>query len=248
MRVDLNYKKWVEEDYDVAHEEYYTTNAEYQWSKAWASSGWKHGILAIILAVLGTIFNGSVAGAYFCNIGVFTLCYLLHGILCYAHNEEDDALLLYGTLALFGLLTVGKLTPLDRTFFCIVTNALYIFFTFVHPIRHFIKYRAFKKRNIDEETGKEERENQSYQQWKSGYEQFRKGLPCGEEAPKEDPAITEARKLFEGYTDTPQQLKTRYRQLAKQYHPDKLGEGADDSMFKAVRFVYEELQEIVGKA
>ena len=154
MRINPQYKKWIDEEYDVAHEEYYMTNAEYLWSKAWASGGWKHGLAAIVFAVLGTIINGSVAGAYFCNLGIFTLAYLLYGILCYATNDDEDALVLYGVFALFGILTVGKMVPLDRTIFCVLTNALYIFLTFVHPIRHAIKYKQFKKRNIDEETGK----------------------------------------------------------------------------------------------
>ena len=250
MRVSNNYKRWVQEDYDVAYEDYYTTNVEYEYSRAWSKASLKHGLLSLLFAIIIDIFfnlNSVVWSTYWQAVYVLTASFILYGIATYVMNREDLGQGLYLFVALFGLLTFGKLPPWQQVICGILSLGVYIGLTFVLPIYHHWKYKDFKKVDIDEESGRNAKEEQAYQQWKNGYNANRKGLPSGD-GPKVDPAVAEARRLFEGYTGSPQQLKTRYRQLAKQYHPDMLGEGADDSMFKAIRYVYEELQNKVGKA
>jgi hypothetical protein len=162
-------------------------------------------------------------------------------------NAEEFSHIFYGLIVAAGMLTIGKLATWQIGVFAFISVIAYIYISFVHPIWHLIHFWKFNKRDIDAESGKYDQEEAQYTQWKNGYTQWRAGLPSAD-GPKEDPVVAEARKLFEGYTDTPQRLKARYRQLAKQYHPDKLGEGADDSMFKAIRYVFEDLQAKVGKA
>ena len=96
-----------------------------------------------------------------------------------------------------------------------------------------------KKRIIQEEDEEEQAAKESYAHWETGYKAFRYGLPEPEQkASNADPAMIEARRLFEGYQNDKQMLKTRYRQLAKQYHPDK---GGDTKLFQCIIDVYEEI-------
>ena len=253
MRVSKNYEDWTLENYDVAHEDYYTTSARYEYSKTWANGGLKHGLLAILFAnVIGIVFqlfgwNSTFLGPTDQALCVLTASFIFYGIAAYGMNLEAIGNTLYIFTAIFGLLTMGKLPYWQQAVCSVLAHAAHIGLMVVLPIYHHVKYKKFKKRNIDEESGRSAKEEQSYQQWKNSYDANRKGLPSGN-GNKEDPVVAEARKLFEGYTGNPQQLKQRYRQLAKQYHPDRLGEGADDSMFKAIRYVFEELQNKVGKA
>ena len=54
-----------------------------------------------------------------------------------------------------------------------------------------------------------------------------------------DPNEELAKKLFEDFGDTFADLKKRYRQLAKKYHPDV---GGDEEAFKAIVSKYETLK------
>ena len=94
-----------------------------------------------------------------------------------------------------------------------------------------------EERIAEEEAEEEKEEQEAYKEWERGYKEYRYGLP-EYDVPKDDPMLVEARKLFEGYTETLQMVKTRYRQLAKMYHPDK---GGDTNFFQCVIEAYEEL-------
>ena len=87
------------------------------------------------------------------------------------------------------------------------------------------------------EAEEEEAAKAQYSQWKRGYDSYRYGLPeC--ETVNSDPMMDEARKLFEGFMTDKQVLKSRYRQLAKQHHPDR---GGDERLMQCIIAVYEEL-------
>ena len=61
-----------------------------------------------------------------------------------------------------------------------------------------------------------------------------------EEDPYNDPAYAEdvARYLLEGFASDPKQLKQRYRELAREYHPDN---GGSNQLMQAINVVYDEL-------
>lgn len=94
-----------------------------------------------------------------------------------------------------------------------------------------------KKRMEEMAAEDDEKAQQAHARWESQYKSYRYGIPESTTATN-DPMMEEARKLFVGFTENMHMLKTRYRQMAKQYHPDV---GGDTKMFQCIVSVYEEL-------
>jgi hypothetical protein len=240
MTINPDVKKWVDEDYDVKHEDYYVENAFYTAQYEWARSGWKHGLFAFLVGLFH-MWAWFAAPEHvlegFVNIGILTICYWFYGIRNFDANCVTTGGGFYIMMAIFLFITKGKMNTLQQILFAIPSCSLWVYLSIIRPIKFRETKKKMEARWDEMEREEEEAAKKEYEKYKKGYEQFRYGLPESEVVNDSDPKMTEARKLFEGYTDNKDMLKTRYRQLAKQHHPDK---GGDAEMFKAVAALYHE--------
>lgn len=243
MTVNGYVKNWCDEEYDVRKEDFFVENAYYTADREWAISGFKHGLFALAIGVVtillgnGGLFINLVSA--FANIGILTVCFWFYAIRNYDANSMETSVGFYIMLAVLLFLTKNRIGPILQLLLSIPLMALYAYFTFIKPLK-FVKTAKRMKKLVEEmEEEEDRRAKQNYTQWEGGYKAFRYGLPESEQtAEKGDPDMIKARTLFDGYCNDKQMLKTRYRQLAKQYHPDK---GGDTKLFQCIIAVYEEI-------
>lgn len=242
MTINEYVKKWCDEDYDIRQEDFFVENAYYVAKREWAISGIKHGVFALFVALFTmwvhfaspeSILSG------FVNMGILTVCFWFYGIRNYDANCVTTGLGFYIMMAILLFITKGKVSTLTQILFAILSCAAWGYLTIFQPIQFFKIAKKMKQKMDEVEREEEEASKQGYAGWEAEYKSYRYGLPEPEVPPSdEDPMMTEARKMFEGYTENKQMLKTRYRQLAKKYHPDL---GGDEKMCRCVIAVYEEL-------
>lgn len=242
MVINEYVKKWCDEDYDVRKEDFYAENAYYVAGREWANCGWKHGIFAVVASVVATIVGGKSGFDailnVLMNIGIFSVCFWLYGIREYDANSIDTSVGIYLLTAIMLFIGKGKMPILIQIVFALATMALFVRLSILDPIKFRAIEAKMKQRIIQEEEEEEQASAARHAQWENGYKAYRYGLPEGEQYGNEDPDMKRARQMFDGYTDTKQMIKTRYRQLAKQYHPDR---GGDTKFFQCIVAVYEEL-------
>lgn len=242
MIINTYVKKWCDEDYRVEKEDFYAANAEYVVNRSWASGGFKHGIWAIVVSLLYGLFTGGDDLLnMFSLIGAMSLCFLFYGMRTYGANDLSTGAGIYLMLGVVLFIAGFKATDALKVIFAFLTNILFIYLSFIRPIVFMKTFFEMRRRVKEEESEEDEFDNKTYKTWEAGYKAYRYELPSPEEADS-DPLLKEAQKLFEGYTDNKQVLKTRYRKLAKQYHPDV---GGDTQLFQRIVYVYEELQKTV---
>jgi len=242
MTINSYVKKWCDEDYDVRKENFYMDNAYYVAEREWAVAGLIHGLITLgISAFLAFFLPAANAHSFILelctNLGIFTVCFWLYSIRNFGANSLDSALGIYILAALLLFITKGRIGDIEKFFFAFPAMALWTYLTFARFVS-FVKMATKMKARIREEEQEEEKgAKDSYERWEQGYKAFRYGLP---EKPidTEDPLLIEARKLFEGYEQSKQMLKTRYRELAKKYHPDH---GGSTEKFQCIISAYEEL-------
>lgn len=242
MIINKYVKSWCDEDYDVRKEDFFMSNAEYVIERQWASGGVKNAWIAIIPSMLSFLFNSSesilVGILYaFSMTALLTICFWFYAMRDYDANSVSTSRSVYVMSLIFFWVLRRKMNLFVLFVFTLWGMLLYFKLSWINPI----KFRKIKK-NIKEKIAEEEKEEdtynkEAYEKWKEGYKAFRYGLPEFE-VPKEDPMLAQVRKLFEGYDKDKQMLKTRYRQLAKMYHPDK---GGDTNLFQCIINIYEEL-------
>lgn len=242
MTINGYAKKWCEEDYDVRREDFFVDNAYYVAKREWVFGGLKHGIFALLIAVATMILSNS---GFFDNLlmalvlsGIATTCFVFYGIRSYNANSMETALGYYILLAILGLLTIGRVDTWIKIVFAILSFVIWVYFTIVNPILFIKVAKSMKERIIQEEMEDERKDKQSYSKWEHDYKAYRYGLPEAEPVDTSDPVMKHARELFTDFGDTKAALKARYRQLAKQYHPDK---GGDTHLFQCIITVYEDI-------
>ena len=238
-------KKWYDESYDVRYEDFYMDNAYWVAGRQWIGGGIKNGIFAIVVAFCTFILYGNghptfapaILGAFF-GFAITSISFFIYAIREYDANDWQTSKIAYIFTFLFLIFTKGKVHVAIQWIFSIAGTGLYIYLSFVKPIQMFKVKREMKKKMKQMEEEEEAADKASYAKWEESYKAFRYGLPEFD-IPTDDPMMIEARKLFEGYTDNKEMLKTRYRQLAKKAHPDN---GGDEHMFACIIDVYEELK------
>ena len=247
MVINQYFRTWCDEEYDVAKEDFYESNARYIADREWILSGIKHGVFILIFAFISYIVSGCesvVQGALstLVNTGILTVAYWFFGIRTYDANDADSGILVYFLVVVFLFLTKNKVGDLIKIIFAIPANVLYLYLCFYRPIRFIPFARKMRKMIKEEELEEEKRDSEFYNQWKAGYNAFREELPPADEEDvvevKEDPRYNEARAMFDGFCDNKQMLKARFRQLAKEHHPDR---GGDTRMFQIILDVYDNL-------
>lgn len=241
MTINHYAKKWCEEDYDIRKEDFYMENAYYVAKREWISAAIKHGIISLIISIAIFMFGGAAdvfSGilGLFVNIGILTICFWLYGMRSIDANSPETGIVIYILTLIFLSLVKMKCGELVQMLFVVCTIPMYIYLTIVSPIKFKDVVNNIKKRIREEEEENARADKESYSKWESEYKAYRYGLPAGNIA-YDNPLLKEARKLFDGYTSDRQMLKTRYRQLAKQYHPDR---GGDTELFRCIIEIYEE--------
>jgi hypothetical protein len=245
MTINEYVKKWCDEDYDIRKEDFFIKNAYYVAQREWGVGGLKHGIAALIIAgLLSFVINASEIISYnilefFVNLGIFTACFYLYAVKEYDENDTGVSIVSYIMLAVLLFIAKGKVNDTIKVLYSIIMFLMYIYVSVVNPIRLLFIKKAIKEDMLREEGEEYKNAQQNYSSWENEYKAHRYGLPQAEMS-RDDPIMIEARKLFDGYKESKQMLKTRYRQLAKQYHPDK---GGDTKLFQYIVSVYEEESE-----
>ena len=243
MIINKYVQQWCEDDYDVRKEDFYMDNAYYVVGRQWASNGLMHRLFGMLFFVLSWLWNincdSTAPIIHACAItGILAICFWLHGILEFDANETGISGTVHKMGLVFFWILKQKLPFAGMVVLAMVGMCFYVKFGWIDPIKFNKTTRKKMEERIAEEEAEEEKEEQeAYKEWERGYKEYRYGLP-EYDVPKDDPMLVEARKLFEGYTETLQMVKTRYRQLAKMYHPDK---GGDTNFFQCVIEAYEEL-------
>lgn len=241
MTVNEYVKKWCDEDYDVRKEEFYVENAYYVAKREWSISGFKHGIFAIIVSVIFSFFTSTTTTDIFLNsllyLGILTVCFWFYGIRNYDANSVETSVAIYVLMLILLLFTKNKVPEFLLYIFTVVSFVLFVYLSIYKPIRFIGIKKKMKQRILEEETEEENNSKDSYAKWQHAYKAYRYGLPEGH-VESSNPLLDKARSLFEGYTNTKQMLKTRYRALAKEYHPDL---GGDAETFRCIIEVYEQL-------
>ena len=244
-------KQWCDEAYGIEREDFFIDNAYYVADKQWALGGLKHGAIALLVGVLTAVlgigdglWQGIISGLV--NLGIMTVCFWFYGIRQYDANSWDTSKGMYLMVGVFLFLTKGRMTETVKLLFAIGTTALFVYLSFVKPIKFIPFARKMRKCFRTEEVREEEKARETYDRWRYSFnadqathekrQKEHKTIP-EDNGSQEDPKMTEAKKLFEGCIANQQVLKTRYRQLAKQHHPDH---GGDTRLFQCIVAVYEE--------
>ena len=242
MTINKYVKQWYDENYDIRKEAFYVENARWVAVRGWYNGGIIHGVVAALVAVM-YIFSHPISWAAgfeaLLLLSALTVAFLFYAINNYDANDKTTSLVIYVLTLLFLVLTKPHVSIVGQWIFIIGGLALYIYLTIIKPISLWKIKESLKHKMEEMEKEEEEADKKTYSQWESEYKSYRYGLP-EYDIPTDDPALIEARKMFEGYTDSKEMLKNRYRQLAKQMHPDN---GGDERMFQCISEVYEELQQ-----
>lgn len=241
MKINEYVKKWCDEAYDIHKEDFYIQEAYYISRKQWATSGIKHGILAAFIALCSFAFttggtNTALLNA-FVNLGILTVCYFFYAVNNFDCNDIGQGTVVYVMAAIFLFTGRGKVPEWFQILFAIAGAALWFKLTIWDPINFAKLAKETKKREKEEQAEEEAKAKAHYADWEAEYKAYRQGLPEPEVKAAGDPMMRQAQDLFKGYTSDKQTLKTRYRQLAKQYHPDK---GGDTKLFQCIITVYEQ--------
>lgn len=244
MVINSYAKKWCEEDYDIKKEDFYVENAYYIAKRQWAKAALKHAIIPILMFLFTFVFcvqesssMDALKNALF-NGGVFTAAFWFFGIRKYDANDPWASKGIYVALPILLFLTRFRVSDVWIWLFGIGCIPLFLYLTVYRYIDYYRAARKIKKRIIEEEKEEADASQQSYEKWKNQYKTYRFGIP-ETIVHDDDPLLTQARELFVGYTDNPQALKTRFRQLLKQHHPDA---GGDTEFCQRIIKVYEEYQ------
>lgn len=234
MTINRYTEAWCYEKYATDREDFFVDNAYYVVDREWNDICRKIMFFAPVVYMI-TAFLGVQVALGFASVVVFT--YFMYGIRKIDANDTDmkhPSVM----MAVFLGWSLFKMPDLVVQIFIAINIAMYIYMVFFKTA----KYRKNKSRvesNIEEEDYKEEEEAKKYySSWKqhakedSYYEQSY-SAPHTETV---DPLEAEAERLFAGYTDNKDILKTRYRQLAKTHHPDH---GGNEELFKRINNYYE---------
>ena len=237
-------KRWCEEEYDIKKEAFHIDNAYYIAKRQWAKAALKHAIVPVLAFFINFIINANVLTPIGATLNalyggaVFTFAFWFFGIRKYDANDPWSAKGIYIFLPIFMFLTRNYLPNILTIFIGLIGTALYWYLTVYKYIEYRKTAKDVERRIVEEEREDSETSQKEYEKWKNQYQSYRFGIP---EAiiNDDDPLLTQARELFEGYTDSMQALKTRFRQLLKKHHPDA---GGDTEFCQRIIKVYEEYQ------
>lgn len=244
MTINGYAKRWCEEDYDIKKEAFHIDNAYYIAKRQWAKATLKHAIVPILAFLINFVMNaanmtplGAMINALYGG-AVFTFAFWFFGIRKYDANDPWSAKGIYIFLPIFMFLTRSYLPNFITILIGLAGTILYWYLTVYKYIDYRKAAKDVERRIVEEEREDADASQQNYEKWKKQYNAYRFGIP---EAiiNDDDPLLTQARELFEGYTDSMQALKTRFRQLLKKHHPDA---GGDTELCQRIIKVYEEYQ------
>ena len=244
MTINKHVKDWWTEDYDVKYEDFYVENAKWIFEEPWVNGRVKKILLTVALSIGYAQINiqnwGSLEGALgylLYGFAMFTIAQFFYVIREYDANDSMSTIF-YIAIVITFLTLKNHFSMLAILLFALIAAVAFAYMFFVRPLQSMKFKRHMEERMEQMEREEEEADKQSYKNWEAKYKAYRQGIPEAD-VTNDDPILEEAKKLFTGYTDTKEMLKSRYRILAKKYHPDN---GGDEHMFQCISMVYEELQ------
>lgn len=229
MTINRYTEAWCYEKYATDREDFFVDNAYYVLDREWNNICRKVMLFAPLVYV---VFKqlGKQTALGLAAVLVFT--YFMYGVRKIDANDVEmkrPSLLLAGVL----IWSLFKLPDIAIQIFIGINIALYVYMVFFKTA-HYRKNKKRVEQNIEDEDYKEEEEAKKYySSWKEHAHEEPKTEP---QVNHTDPLEIEAEKLFYGYTDNKDILKTRYRQLAKTHHPDH---GGNEELFKRINNYYE---------
>lgn len=230
MTINRYTEAWCYEKYTPDRESFFVDNAYYVLDREWNSICNKVMVFApLACMVMQTLGLQTALG--FAAVVVFT--YFMYGVRKIDANDVD---MKHPSLWLAGFLcwSLFKLPDIVIQIFIGINIVLYIYMAFFKTA-HYKKNRKRVEQHIDEEDYREEEETKKYySSWKKN--SYSEPVDEQPQVNNADPLELEAEKMFYGYTDNKDILKTRYRQLAKIHHPDH---GGNEELFKRINNFYE---------
>jgi hypothetical protein len=150
MTVNEYVKRWCDENYDIRDEEFYVSNAYYIADRQWALNGLKHGIFALIVAIISFFVCGNQGAAHaitiaFSNLSILTIAFWFYGIRNYNANSLETAFGIYIMVLILLFIARTKMQIEVQYIFIILGMLLYIFLTFVNPIKLFVNSKKIKE-------------------------------------------------------------------------------------------------------
>lgn len=229
MTINRYTEAWCYEQYTPDREDFFVDNAYYVLDREWNDICRKVMIFAPLAYIVMQTLGIQIALG-FAAVVVFT--YFMYGV---RKVDANDTEMKHPSLFLAGFLvwSLFELPGIVINVFIAINIVLYIYMVFFKTA-HYKKNRKRVEQNIDEEDYREEEEAKRYY---SSWKEHVNDEPIDEpQVNATDPLELEAERLFNGYTDNKDILKTRYRQLAKTHHPDH---GGNEELFKRINNYYE---------
>ena len=242
MIINKHVKDWYMENYDTKEEKFYIENAKWLINNAWITGCKKHGMACAIIAGIYGFFNAGKETLLFdvmLLVSALTIAFFFYAIREYDANDSGCSVIMYVCVLLLLFFTKSRIPEILLWPFGIFGMGLYFYLTFIKQMKLRKEQRdlEYSMQHMDEKEEKADKER--YERWEEEYKSYRYGLPHFD-IPTNDPRMREAKKLFEGYIDSKETLKNRYRVLVKQYHPDN---GGDSQMFQCISEVFEKIIE-----
>lgn len=232
MEINEYVYKWCMEDYDPKDESFYAANARYVIAKAWGLGSLWHIIFSLAVSMLLTVVLGLPPIRAIAILGCCMIAFKIYGVHRYDMNIEENPYIEYVVSFLFLFFMHFKFAIVRLL---LIPIACYMFLREIQTIVEYFAMAKILEDMIDEMGEKEkEKEKAQYKQWEKQYNQERYNLP----SVSDDLLMNKAFDLFNGYTENKNALKKRYRELAKEYHPDH---GGDAELFKRISTAYNDL-------
>ena len=230
MTINRYAEAWCYEKYTIDREDFYVSNAYYVLDREWNDICRKVMIFAPLVYIIAkAAWDVQIALGL---AAVLVATYFMFGVRKIDANDTD---MKHPSLFLATVLgwSVFKLPNLAVQIFIGLNIILYVYMVFFKTA-NYRKNRKRVEKSIEEEDYKEEEEAKKYySSWKEHANEESASEP---KVNNIDPLEAEAEKLFYGYTENKDILKTRYRQLAKIHHPDH---GGNEELFKCINNYYE---------
>lgn len=238
MTINIYAKKWVEEDYDMKNEAFYLENAKWMIERIWITGCIKRGIKILLFATIYGAFSSDIATFISNTLFALTPLSIAEFFYLIRKCEADPCSgIMYFASLILCFITKPFMVGVLLMPFQLIGMLIFAYIVAIRPIIALKQKKIMKQKMEEMENFEEEQDKKNYSKWEYEYNSYRNCLMEHRDEITES-MMKEASELFEGYTSTRTLLKSRYHQLAKEYHPDC---GGDEKRFQCISCVYEKL-------
>ena len=243
MTINKYTQAWCDETYRVEDEEFFVDNAYYTINREWDKCGKINRFVSILAFLFPFIMQQLSDNKLLFGLtlaAITSICFFVYAIRKYDANDANTKTTMIAVVV-FALMSLYRMSLVVNYVVILVGVVIYFYMSWFRPIR-FKKIKKKVEAKFNEAEDKDDAfDKETYAKWEDEQRRYRYNLPS--KSDDEDTKLREqARAMFDGYITDKQTLKTRYRQLVKQHHPDV---GGDTELFKRIVAVYEELDDLL---